>query len=38
MISEGMAGVEFVAINTDAQDLAKSLAPTKINIGMNVTK
>jgi len=32
MISEGMNGVQFVAVNTDAQDLAKSLAPTKINI------
>jgi cell division protein FtsZ len=32
MIAEGMNGVQFVAVNTDAQDLAKSLAPTKINI------
>ena len=38
MVSEGMSGVEFVAINTDAQDLAKSLATTKVNIGMNITK
>jgi cell division GTPase FtsZ len=32
MIAEGMNGVQFVAVNTDAQDLAKSLAPTKVNI------
>lgn len=38
MVAEGMTGVEFVAINTDAQDLAKSLASTKVNIGMNITK
>ncbi len=38
MVAEGLTGVEFVAINTDAQDLAKSLAPTKINLGMNITK
>ena len=33
-----MSGVDFIAINTDAQDLAKSLANQKINIGMNITK
>ena len=38
MVAEGLTGVEFVAVNTDAQDLAKSLAPTKINLGMNITK
>jgi cell division protein FtsZ len=38
MITEGMEGVTFIAINTDAQDLARSLAPTKLNIGMNITK
>ncbi len=38
MVSEWMSGVNFVAINTDAQDLAHSQAPTKLNIGMNVTK
>lgn len=38
MISEGMAGVDFIAINTDAQDLANSLTSEQINIGMNVTK
>ena len=38
MVAEWLTGVEFVAVNTDAQDLAKSLAPTKINLGMNITK
>jgi len=38
MISEGLEGVEFVAINTDAQDLATNLAPKKLNIGLNITK
>jgi len=38
MISEGLDGVHFVAINTDAQDLANNLAESKINIGLNLTK
>ena len=38
MVAEGLTGVEFVAVNTDAQDLAKSLASQKINLGMNITK
>ena len=38
MIESGMEGVEFVAINTDAQDLKKSKAHAKIQIGMNLTK
>lgn len=38
MISEGLDGVGFVAINTDAQDLATNLADNKINIGLNLTK
>ncbi len=38
MISEGLEGVGFVAINTDAQDLATNLAEKKINIGLNLTK
>lgn len=38
MVSEGLTGVEFIAVNTDAQDLAKSLANETINIGMNITK
>ena len=38
MIESGMDGVEFVAINTDAQDLKMSKAHAKIQIGMNLTK
>ena len=38
MIQEGLTGVEFVAINTDAQDLATNLAQQKVNIGLNITK
>lgn len=38
MIGEGIQGVEFVAVNTDAQQLANSLAPHKVNIGLNLTK
>jgi cell division protein FtsZ len=32
MITEGLEGVEFVAVNTDAQDLATNLAVKKVNI------
>ena len=38
MIESGMQGVEFVAVNTDAQDLKMSKAHAKIQIGMNLTK
>ena len=38
MIEAGMEGVEFVAVNTDAQDLKMSKADAKIQIGMNLTK
>jgi len=38
MMSEGLEGVSFVAINTDAQDLATNMASKKINIGLNLTK
>ncbi len=38
MINAGMEGVEFVAVNTDAQDLKMSKADAKIQIGMNLTK
>jgi len=38
MIEAGMEGVEFVAVNTDAQDLKMSNAHAKIQIGMNLTK
>ncbi len=38
MIDAGMQGVEFVAVNTDAQDLRVNKADSKIQIGMNLTK
>ena len=38
MISEWLEGVGFVAINTDAQDLAGNLADKKVNIWLNLTK
>jgi cell division protein FtsZ len=38
MIEAGMEGVEFVAVNTDAQDLKMSKANAKIQIGMSLTK
>ena len=33
-----MQGVEFVAVNTDAQDLKMSKADAKIYLGFNLTK
>jgi cell division protein FtsZ len=38
MISLGLEGVEFVAVNTDAQALNNCLAATKIQIGTNITR
>ncbi len=38
MITAGLRGVEFIAINTDAQALAMSNADKKIHIGSKVTK
>ena len=38
MIDAGVEGVEFIAVNTDAQDLKTSKAQTRIQIGINVTK
>ena len=38
MIREGIEGVEFVAINTDAQALMLSEAPQRIHIGEKLTK
>ncbi len=38
MIESGLQGVEFVAVNTDAQDLIHSKAKAKIQIGLNLTK
>ena len=38
MIASKVRGVEFVAINSDAQDLHRSLAKRKIHIGKNLTR
>jgi len=38
MIQEWIDGVEFIAVNTDAQALENNLAWTKINIGLNLTR
>jgi cell division protein FtsZ len=38
MISANLAGVEFVAVNTDAQALERSLAQQKVQIGSNITQ
>ncbi len=38
MINSKLTGVEFIAMNTDTQDLHHSLAEKKIHIGKNLTK
>ncbi|HEY4515693.1 MAG TPA: cell division protein FtsZ [Candidatus Paceibacterota bacterium] len=38
MINSKVKGIEFVAINSDAQDLHHSLAKKKIHIGKNLTR
>jgi cell division protein FtsZ len=38
MIQAGMSGVDFMVINTDAQDLDNNGAENKIQIGKNLTK
>ncbi len=38
MIQAGMQGVDFIVINTDAQDLDNNAAKHKIQIGKNLTK
>eukprot|EP01026_Neomeris_dumetosa_P012294 TRINITY_DN1429_c0_g1_i3.p1 TRINITY_DN1429_c0_g1~~TRINITY_DN1429_c0_g1_i3.p1 ORF type:complete len:457 (+),score=54.33 TRINITY_DN1429_c0_g1_i3:133-1371(+) len=38
MISQGLEGVDFWAVNTDAQALATSLAPNKLQIGTDRTR
>jgi len=38
MITAGMQGVEFVAVNTDAQDLINNKADGKIQLGTNLTR
>jgi len=38
MIEAGIEGVDFIAINTDLQALNASRAPTKVQIGNQLTK
>ena len=38
MIEEGLQGVEFIAINTDAQALMLSKAPVRVRIGEKLTR
>tara|TARA_B100000678_G_scaffold265979_1_gene250482 strand:- start:1063 stop:2265 length:1203 start_codon:yes stop_codon:yes gene_type:complete len=38
MITSGMQGVDFIAINTDAQDLDNNPSEHKVQIGKNLTK
>ena len=38
MIQSGVQGVEFIAANTDLQDLRKSLAPQKLQIGSQCSR
>ncbi len=38
MIASKVRGVEFIAVNSDAQDLHRSLAKRKIHIGKNLTR
>jgi len=38
MIESGLSGVDFIGTNTDAQALQESLAPTKMQLGRNITR
>lgn len=38
MIDEGLSGIEFITVNTDAQALLLSKAPTRVRIGDKVTR
>ncbi|MBF0164894.1 MAG: cell division protein FtsZ [Magnetococcales bacterium] len=38
MIQAQLEGVEFIVANTDAQALARNLAPTRLQIGTNITR
>lgn len=38
MIKSGLAGVEFIGANTDAQALARCSSPIRIQLGANLTK
>src|SRR3990172_8837003 len=38
MIEEGMAGIEFVAVNTEAQAPLLSAAPKRVRVGEKLTR
>ncbi len=38
MIAEGLAGIEFISVNTDAQALLLSNAQTRVRIGEKITR
>lgn len=38
MVESKVRGVDFIAVNTDAQDLHRSLAKKKVHIGKNLTR
>jgi cell division protein FtsZ len=38
MISAGLTGVEFIVMNTDKQDLGRSLAPRRFQLGAQLTR
>ncbi len=38
MVASKLKGVDFIAVNTDAQDLHHAIAPEKIHIGKNLTR
>ena len=38
MINANLLGVDFIAANTDSQALETSKAPTKLQLGANITK
>ena len=38
LIDSQLKGAEFIVVNTDNQDLARSKAPTRIQIGVELTK
>jgi cell division protein FtsZ len=38
MIRSGLSGVEYIVANTDSQALSASLAPTKVQLGVEITK
>ena len=38
MIEAGLSGVEFISVNTDAQNLENNRAPSRLQIGKDLTK